>query len=597
MEINAQKFQVDEERREITFSCCSEQPCTRYDEQHYIEYEQVLIIDENSVDLSRLNNGAPVLFNHDTDKLIGMVQKAWIADGKVFVKVRFSGNDEFAERIYKDILDGIIKNVSIGYQIEHYEDKKQDGIYRRYVDKFLIFQQSIVSVPADNSCGIRQLNNNQKRNVKMEENKDCGDELKEKEIEVDKEQATDEKQPEKQEIKDAEKDAEIDALKAENEALKAEMEQMKAEKEKQTVEEEKSLDEQTKEQIEKIGEDFEVPEQEIQRAIQDKLSVREFKNKIKSLNFNVKIKEQKNMNTKENFRDFIKSGNFEKPFTFRDFTGFGGGVGAGGTPLIGTDTQPLVQALTRKMGVSGFRTLSGLHFNVSIPVQTTRNVVYQTGLNEAATTSNPGFTAVTLSPVKISGNTVVGKDLLTQCNDDIVAFVVDSLQKEIAYKIEDYMLGKVVASNPTEINYSALSAIDWDDILAFEAALSTFDLGEPQYVMSAGARSALKGTPKVSAYPDFLCSADNYINGYKCNVSGCVGNDNIYFGDWDKLVLGIFGQGLETIINPYSYAKQGLVEIVASICIDSAVIQPEAFAIGKVQSESSSSAESSSGQE
>jgi hypothetical protein len=46
-----------------------------------------------------------------------MVEKAYIIENKVFVKVRFSKNDAFADRIYKDILDGIIKNVSIGYQI------------------------------------------------------------------------------------------------------------------------------------------------------------------------------------------------------------------------------------------------------------------------------------------------------------------------------------------------------------------------------------------------------------------------------------------------------------------------------------------------
>jgi phage head maturation protease len=64
-----------------------------------------------------LNGSAPLLFNHDTDKLLGMVEKAWIVEDRIFVRVRFSANDSFADRIYKDILDGLIKNVSIGYLV------------------------------------------------------------------------------------------------------------------------------------------------------------------------------------------------------------------------------------------------------------------------------------------------------------------------------------------------------------------------------------------------------------------------------------------------------------------------------------------------
>ena len=100
--------------------------------------------------------------------------------------------------------------------------------------------------------------------------------------------------------------------------------------------------------------------------------------------------------------------------------------------------------------------------------------------------------------------------------------------------------------------------------------------------MSPAARAALKGIPKAGTFPVFLCE-DNKVNGYQVNVSGCVGNDNIYFGDWSKLLLGIWGQGLEIMVNPYTYAKEGDVEIVASICVDAAVTQGDAFVVGSVQ--------------
>lgn len=595
MQINFEKYEVNEEAREITFSCASNIPCSRYDEEHEIEYNQILIVNENSVDLSRLNNGAPLLFNHDTDKLLGMVIDSYIVQDKVFVRVAFSKNDEFADRIFKDILDGIIKNVSIGYQIENYDDKQENGINNRYVTKWMIYEVSIVSIPADNYVGIRNFN------ITKQETKSMKKQIEKQEIqqtEIQKVEQT--KKPAEQietiaeqtEIKACGEDDKLARLQAENEQLKRKLKQIEKE---QNVDEKEQIYT-DKEQIEKIGQDFEIEKQEIERAIAQKLTVKEFKNKIKNLNFNIKKEEQNTMNnTKRDFENYLQARNFEKPFTLRDFTGFGGKTSENGSALIGTDTIQFIPALEKVMGVKGYRTLSNLHYNIAIPVQSGRNTVYQTAdLRTAATESNPQFTQKTLTPVKLSGNTVIGTQLIVQSNTDIVGFIIDSLTKEIAYKLEDFILGKVVSANPTEINYSALSAITWDDILAFQAAVGAYALNDLQFVGSPSCLAQLKSIPKTSNYPQFLCSADNKVNGYTFNKSGCVSNNNLYFGDFSKMVVGFFGQGLDILVNPYKYSTEGMIEVTASLCVDAVVTQPDAFAIGKVQQSSSGSSDSSS---
>jgi len=69
--------------------------------------------------MSRLNNGnAPILWNHNVEENLGIVEKAWIAGNKVFVQCKFSKNSEFADRVWKDLLDSTLKNVSLGYTIE-----------------------------------------------------------------------------------------------------------------------------------------------------------------------------------------------------------------------------------------------------------------------------------------------------------------------------------------------------------------------------------------------------------------------------------------------------------------------------------------------
>ena len=168
--IDFEKYEVNTEQRSIVFSCASDLPYQRYDEEQKTPYLEVLVIDEKSVDMSRLNGGsAVVLFNHDPEKLLGIVQRAWIVENKIFVKVRFSANDELADRVFKDILDGVIKNVSIGYQINHYTEIREAGKITRYIDNFMIYETSIVSIPADQTVGIRS---KEKANMKKKNKRD-----------------------------------------------------------------------------------------------------------------------------------------------------------------------------------------------------------------------------------------------------------------------------------------------------------------------------------------------------------------------------------------------------------------------------------------
>ena len=587
--INFEKFQVNQQLREITFSCASDYPYKKYDQESGIEYNQILVINENAVDLSRLNDSAPLLFNHDSDKIIGVVKSAWILENKIFIRVKFSENYDLAERIFKDVLEGILKNVSIGYTIDQCRDVKEDGQYNRYCTKWMIYQASIVGIPADPKVGIRQFTINKKQGAIMNENK---------------QEILENISSEQTEQKENAQEVELEKIRSEYQELRQRLEQLEGQLDQQVkeqaVQETEQIREQEQvqeteqikevqetvqvdnnsEQIEQIGKDFNVSEQQIRQAIQNKISVRDFKKNIFIKNTNQK--EQTNMN-KRDFINFIKSRNYEQGFNLRDFSGFGGMTGEGGNALIGTEVMPLVQALTRKMGVKGFRTLTGLTQNVTIPVQTARPTAEKKGLRESATTSSPVFTNKTLSPVKISGNTIIGAELLYQANDDIVAYVIDSLTRQIAYKTEAYILEKVAEGAGGEVTYSDLKSISFSDVLAFEAAVGSYDLESLAYVMNPSARACLKGTPMVEGDARFICENDT-INGYKVNVTGCIDDNNtLFFGDWSKLVVGVWGEGLQVTVNPYSYAKEGNIQIVASVAIDAVPVNENAFVIGKVQ--------------
>ena len=142
---DATEFRAQEEDRTLEFSFSSELPVTRW------FGEEVLSHAPDSVNLSRLNDGAPVLFNHEPDRVIGVVERAWI-DGEKrrgMARVRFSRN-EFAQQIVGDINDGILRNVSVGYQIGEAVNRGEEVVATSWAP----YELSVVSIPADPTIGI-----------------------------------------------------------------------------------------------------------------------------------------------------------------------------------------------------------------------------------------------------------------------------------------------------------------------------------------------------------------------------------------------------------------------------------------------------------
>ena len=137
---------INEEERTVELSFSSEEPVERY--------FGIEILDHNpkSVDLSRLNNKAAVLEDHDGSQ-IGVVLGAKIEDGRGMAKLKFSKVGRGAE-VWQDILDGIRSNISFGYQINDLtlDEEAEETTYRSH--SWLPFEISVVGVPADHTIGI-----------------------------------------------------------------------------------------------------------------------------------------------------------------------------------------------------------------------------------------------------------------------------------------------------------------------------------------------------------------------------------------------------------------------------------------------------------
>ena len=118
-------FNEDERTIEVVFSTGS-----KGKRGFFNPYFEELSMKKADVRLERLNQGAPVLDNHDRSKglrgVIGRVEKAWIKNKQGMAKIRFSNREEIQD-IIRDIQDGIITNISVGYKVHKYEDVTRKG--------------------------------------------------------------------------------------------------------------------------------------------------------------------------------------------------------------------------------------------------------------------------------------------------------------------------------------------------------------------------------------------------------------------------------------------------------------------------------------
>ena len=122
-----------------------------------------LSMDPSAVDLTRLNAGAALLDTHkswDLSSQIGVVERAWLKDGKGYATVRFSSRAE-AEVIFKDVQDGIIRNLSVGYKVHKYKElKRSDDDTKNFLAvRWEPMEISFVPVPADAGTQVRSQRN------------------------------------------------------------------------------------------------------------------------------------------------------------------------------------------------------------------------------------------------------------------------------------------------------------------------------------------------------------------------------------------------------------------------------------------------------
>lgn len=159
---------LDADARTLQLSFSSEAPVDRW------FGAEVLSHASGAADLARLNDGAPLLFNHDMDDVIGVVETARLGDDqRGHAVVRFARTPR-GDEVMGMVADEVLRNVSFMYRVDKYEieSEEEDPYYdpdaTYTATKWMAYEISIVSVPADQTVGIGRSQSPEERSVAVE---------------------------------------------------------------------------------------------------------------------------------------------------------------------------------------------------------------------------------------------------------------------------------------------------------------------------------------------------------------------------------------------------------------------------------------------
>lgn len=143
---------VDKENRTVSVVFSSEYPVKRWIDGEI--GDEILEHTRGAVDLGRINDGGPLLMDHDSRDQVGIVESASIdKDRKGRAMVRF-GKSQRANEVFQDVLDGIRRTLSVGYRVYKYErEKRGENIFFRAV-KWEPYEITLTAVPADPTAQV-----------------------------------------------------------------------------------------------------------------------------------------------------------------------------------------------------------------------------------------------------------------------------------------------------------------------------------------------------------------------------------------------------------------------------------------------------------
>ena len=619
---------VTQETRTVQLSISSSQPIEQWFATEILEHR------DGSVNLSRAKSGGQVLFNHNPDDYIGVIQECWLDPGteRCYAIVRFDTHPR-AEQIFNSVQSGILRNVSIGYQVKEWaieEGNKKDLNPTVRATSWELLEVSFVSVPADPSVGVD-------RSFPMTDPTEPEGETVEETLPD--EAGAEPAEPSTQILIQENKPVEIptELLEAERSrtaslialgdkhALKKDLVQQwiangvdlqSARSQVLDLIQSQSAQKDQVAPLNPLGlSNREKESYSIARALHNRLQLMEGKAPAQGLELEVhRAIEAKLGRPTEGI--YVPARDLNWGLNTRGYYGQRDTMQTGqdtlGGNLVDTElrSSEFIDALRNRAMISrlGARMLSGLQGNLDIPRQSGVTTTYWVAEGGTITESNLTIDLISMRPRDLTCLTSVTRRMLMQGSLDVEALIRFDMLQQMALGIDLAAIsGTGISNQPLGIlNYPGVNSVAiganggapaWSHLVQLETeiAVDNADDGTCYYLTNARTRGKLKTTAKVTGQDVFLWTDSptekgmGMVNGYGAAVSNQVPSNgtkgsgsslsSIIFGDFSQLLIGEWGV-LEIMPNPYGQGyPSGSVQIRTMVTVDVVPRRPQYFAV------------------
>lgn len=592
----------------LSFSASSEAPVDRW------YGTEVLSHAEGAVDMQRIAGGAaPLLFNHDWNDPVGMVDTARLADGRLLVEAHLFATARAAE--VAAMIEGGLRNVSIGYQIDEMTEEVKAERYT--ATRWTPLEVSFVTVPADINVGIGRAADEQARPVRVV--RAAASEpaamaaAQPKEVHVT--QATNAAAGTNADPTAGQRLTAQDAENQRREAIRSLSEANKIDSrvEQGWIENGTSLVEVAREILEvQVGRQQgakhtaaalglsgkEAQRYSLFKAIRAMHYGARDSRVLADAAFEIECSREvaKKLGRGETMNFLVPAEVLSRPVgadaarTMTTIPGSKGGY------LVQTDNMGFIDILrNRSVAMNmGARTLPGLVGNVSFARQTGKGTVtWQGGEGATVTAADQALGLLSMTPKTAICITDVSEQLLRQSSPSAEGFVMADLAANIAIDgVDNAVLNGTGGAQPLGIKNTTgvttgqdASSLTYAKALAFPGAAAAVNaiLGSPGFVTnSAGAIVAMQ-KQRFSSTDTPIWQGnmmDGELVGFRAMASEQAASGNLIFGSWSEVLIGEWGVLELAMDNGGTRFNQGLVGIRAMWMVDVLLRYPQAFVVG-----------------
>jgi HK97 family phage major capsid protein/HK97 family phage prohead protease len=579
----------------IQFSASSEAPVERS------FGTEVLSHDEGAVDMERFQRGAvPLLFNHSWDDPIGMVDEAALRSGRLMVDAHLFATQRAAE--VQKMIDGGLRNVSIGYQINEVAEDAKRGTFR--VTRWSPLEVSIVTVPADSSVGVGRSQDQAVpvRVVRAAEVQPAapaashgGQKM------ADSTNAAAGATADVRVVDDFDP-AKYEAGRAETIRKLAATNDISDERQVQHwIRSGKSWD--------NIADDILKVKEERSKASPQVLGLTPSEKQrfsiVRAINACVNrdwskagFEAEVSRATAQRMGKVMNEHTFVMPVDVLAREFIVGSTTSGGF-LVGTDIQPasFIELLRNRSVVmsAGARVLSGLQGSVTIPTQAAAGAVGWLLESGTATESNATVGQKTLSPKTVGGYQAYSRQLLLQSSLSVENLITSDLAAQIALAVDlaalagtstnsTQPLGIRFTSGLGTANPGTATNVSYADMIRFQSTIAGNNAmtGPVTYVCHPAVAAVLMGKSRFSNSDTPIWDGgilDGRVVGARALASAQITSGTMLAGDFSQVVVGEWGT-VEIETNPYANFQAGIVGVRAMYSCDVLVRYGQAFAIG-----------------